>query len=281
LKIKNCNSLEYLNIWYCSALNLTIEGDLWYINAYKTSFVDSWSLHQSCLKLLNGRFFGWLFNECEVHFNTSNAILQKWTYTGMYFSGTIENTDISDCIFNSKIKNSSDYGILKIFHGGIKQLYSQIGKKNEASKHFYLEKTYERKSYLRKPLILINRYTGNAKWIYFFLLCTQYSFKYLYSGFLNVLWGYGERPSRVFVISIFVIILYSIIYCYSYNSSVNTHHNFINSLYYSIVTFSTLGYGDISQTDKYLRLLSGIEALLGMSLWGILIAGFTSNAKAY
>ena len=48
-----------------------------------------------------------------------------------------------------------------------------------------------------------------------------------------------------------------------------------------MVTFTTLGYGDILQTDELLRLLTGIEAILGMSFWGILIAGFTSNARDY
>ena len=105
--------------------------------------------------------------------------------------------------------------------------------------------------------------------------------KYIYSLFNNILWGYGEKPARVFLISISSILLFSLIFSFHPNSNPVTHLNFANSLYYSMVTFATLGYGDISQTDILLKLLSGFEAILGMSLWGILIAGFTSNSKDY
>ena len=40
-----------------------------------------------------------------------------------------------------------------------------------------------------------------------------------------------------------------------------------NCLYFSVVTFTTLGYGDISLSADY-RLLSGIEALNGIILVG-------------
>ena len=99
--------------------------------------------------------------------------------------------------------------------------------------------------------------------------------------FQNLLWGYGERPARVFGISLITIFIFSFCYCYLPHSSSETHLNFVNSLYYSMVTFSTLGYGDITQSDGLLRILSGLEAILGMSFWGILIAGFTNNSKDY
>jgi hypothetical protein len=38
--------------------------------------------------------------------------------------------------------------------------------------------------------------------------------------------------------------------------------------YFSIVTFTTLGYGDISLSEHEWRLLSGIEALTGILLVG-------------
>lgn len=43
------------------------------------------------------------------------------------------------------------------------------------------------------------------------------------------------------------------------------------AVYFSIVTFTTLGYGDITLADHQWRLLSGVEALNG-----VLLAGWTT-----
>lgn len=43
--------------------------------------------------------------------------------------------------------------------------------------------------------------------------------------------------------------------------------SFSEALYFSIVTFTTLGYGDISLTSDW-RLLSGLEAINGIMLIG-------------
>ena len=113
------------------------------------------------------------------------------------------------------------------------------------------------------------------------LFYSKYFFKYLKSGFLNFLWGYGEKPNRVFRLSFLLILICTFIYYFHPESSVETKDNLVNSIYYSIVTFTTLGYGDILQKDEFLKIISAIEALLGMSFWGILIAGFTNNSKDY
>ena len=44
--------------------------------------------------------------------------------------------------------------------------------------------------------------------------------------------------------------------------------NFEEAFYFSVVTFTTLGYGDITLTDSKWRLLGGIEALDGILLVG-------------
>ena len=282
LLIKNCISNTPIKLWFCSAINLTIEGDLAFIDAHKTSFYDVFNLKYRNLKLLNGNFQSWKFNDCNVNFSATNAILNFWEFTGWDFNGTISNTDIKDCIFKSSpIQYPISYGRVKYFHAQIKRLYSQIGKKGEASKHFYLEKTYERKSFRHLKENFRNEFYKNRQGLYKSRFYLKYYFKYLYSGFQNILWGYGERPAREFSISIITIFLFALCYCYFPHSSKDTHLNFINSLYYSMVTFSTLGYGDITQSDKVLRLFSGLEAILGMSFWGILIAGFTNNTKDY
>ena len=46
------------------------------------------------------------------------------------------------------------------------------------------------------------------------------------------------------------------------------YKDFMKSLYFSIVTFTTVGYGDITPIG-YSVLLSGIEMLLGVTMVGI------------
>ena len=282
LKISNCLINSTFNLWFCSATNISIEGDLAFLNAYNTKFYEVFNHKFNNLKLQNGRFQSWSFTNCELDFSATNSVLHLWEFNGWDFTATISNTDIRECNFvNSKILYPISLGRAKDFHSKIKRLYSQIGKKKEASSHYYLEKTFERKTFLHIKENYRNesfKAKGNfAKK----RLKIKFYLKYIYSGFQNILWGYGEKPSRIFNISILTIIIFTLLYCYSPEASIYTRNNFLNSLYYSIVTFTTLGYGDISQTNVYLRLLSSFEALLGMSFWGILIAGFTSNSKDY
>ena len=60
-----------------------------------------------------------------------------------------------------------------------------------------------------------------------------------------------------------------------------TYNYLARSLYFSIVTFVTLGYGDISQTSPPLQLMSAVEAFSGMFLTGLFLAGFASKTKQY
>ncbi len=282
LRLTNCINDTPIKLWFCSAVNMTIEGDFAFVDGYNTSFYEVFNQKYQNLKLINGSFQRWSFNNCKVNLSASNAILHRWDFTGWDFNATISNTDIADCHFkSSSINYPIGYGRARDFHSHIKRLYSQIGKKKEASHHYYYEKNYERKSFLYAKANYQNQYHRNKGKGAKMVLRLTYLIKYIYSSFLNLLWGYGERPARVFVISITSIFIFALCYCYLPSASPTTQYHFANALYYSLVTFTTLGYGDISQTNQYLRLLSGLEALLGMTFWGILIAGFTSNAKDY
>jgi voltage-gated potassium channel Kch len=50
--------------------------------------------------------------------------------------------------------------------------------------------------------------------------------------------------------------------------SISTLDTFEKAMYFSVVTFTTLGYGDITLPQEEWRMLSGIEALNGILLVG-------------
>ncbi len=271
-----------LQFSFSSALNVHIEGTLNFVNAYKTSFGELFQQKGNNLRLANGNFQRWTFEDCSVHIDLSHADLSYWKFTGDDFSITVNNSDIRESAFNTpSVRSPIHWGLYREFHARVKRMYSALGKRKEASNHFYLEKKFEQGSY---------KYPQANHRTEFFSAKTKSErlgmYTRMYANFaklclLDKLWGYGEKPQRVFGISLIVLSLFTLLYCLHPDANCETKHHFWNSVYYSTVTFTTLGYGDIAQHTTFLRVASGFEALLGMSFWGILIAGFTSNAKDY
>jgi uncharacterized protein YjbI with pentapeptide repeats len=87
------------------------------------------------------------------------------------------------------------------------------------------------------------------------------------SMLLRIVMGYGEKPLRVVANAFCVILAYSAAY---YFHGQITGRSFVDSLYFSIVTFTTLGYGDIAP-HGYMRLVAASEALVGIFLSGLFI----------
>ena len=92
------------------------------------------------------------------------------------------------------------------------------------------------------------------------------------------MWGYGERPSRIFLFAFFMIGIYATIFDGA-DWGKNAPLTWIDSAYFSVVTFTTLGYGDILPTTTALKLLCGSEAILGAFTMGLVVAGFAGRSK--
>ncbi|MGL5692643.1 MAG: potassium channel family protein, partial [Peptostreptococcaceae bacterium] len=101
-----------------------------------------------------------------------------------------------------------------------------------------------------------------------------------------LLCGYGERPTYSLITSLEILIIFTIIYMFTgisvngelikYDMSFilnlpieNFHLDFLNSLYFSIVTFTTVGYGDIIPVGIMSMVLSGIEMVIGITMAGV------------
>ncbi|GAI12943.1 unnamed protein product, partial [marine sediment metagenome] len=93
--------------------------------------------------------------------------------------------------------------------------------------------------------------------------------KWLWSCFLNGIFGYGEQPGKVIVSAILVILLFASLFMIFGISNVgiefSTSNNFLDCMYFSTITFTTLGYGDFRPLEGWGRFLAGSEAFIGVS----------------
>ncbi len=118
------------------------------------------------------------------------------------------------------------------------------------------------------------------------------SFKRLASKLIDMFTGYGEQPAKIIVFSISTILLFAFMYAIMGVSASNeviqfdlqadassNAISFLNCLYYSVVTFTTLGYGDIVPL-AFTRFLAASEAFIGafaMALFVVIVAKKTSR----
>jgi hypothetical protein len=199
----------------------------------------------------------------------------------------------------------------------LRSAFQSSGMRREASECYYKERIYERKAYFRPYLDDSIRHKlpwrGHASllalyrswefgqistsdvWLHLRKLAISevqawlipkytirtliFKIRWLMSMVECAMWGYGERPFRIFVFAFLVIGVYAgIFHCADWGNHI-APLNWINSLYFSSVTFTTLGYGDIIPTTTILKLLCSSEALLGAFTMGLVVAGFAGRSK--
>ena len=127
--------------------------------------------------------------------------------------------------------------------------------------------------------------------------------KWLGSCFLNAIYGYGEKPERVFLSAILIILIFACVFMncgiasppsgnlpkYNilkelstgilYGDLLNKYvaipkEQAIKSLYFSTVTFTTLGLGDFTPVDNRGRIYVGLEAFIGAFMMALFVYTF-------
>ncbi len=100
--------------------------------------------------------------------------------------------------------------------------------------------------------------------------------------FGRIIFGYGERPHYPLLLALAVIVCWTGLYWHfdaieanpTDEAAVAEPATLGESLYFSLVTFTTLGYGDFKPKPDY-RLLAGAEAALGAGLMATFIVCLT------
>ncbi len=89
------------------------------------------------------------------------------------------------------------------------------------------------------------------------------------------LFGYGERPARILAVAAGIILLCALAFnqpdALMFDGS-TAEPSFLQSVYFSIVTFSTLGYGELyPQPGSIFRIIAMAEAISGVCLTALFI----------
>jgi len=114
-----------------------------------------------------------------------------------------------------------------------------------------------------------------------------YSFKRFFSKVVDLFCGYGESPLRVVVFSMIFIFLCALSFFILGTTEQNPIYpgvtgglgiflEFLNAIYFSVVTFTTLGYGDISPSG-IARFVAAFEAFIGSFTMALFVVVFVKK----
>lgn len=198
------------------------------------------------------------FSDCNLKsFSIIKSDISKLEFDDEFITKLNENTFFDK--FISKDKNKSYY---KNVYKSYKNIASQFESNrilNISGEYHYLYKCSE-----CKTLDGFSKFKSRLFWI----VC-----------------GYGERPTYALITSLEIILIFAIIYLFtgiSIGGRIINYRlswfsilekkiilvDFLESLYFSLVTFTTVGYGDIIPTGTSI-ILSSIEMILGVTMVGI------------
>jgi len=245
----NFNHSELLgaNLSTCDLTSASLEGAdltkanlfgarLWHTNLKNANLIEA---NLSSVDLWNSH----LFNVRLWHTDLTNAsYLSKEN-----FSHKI-NSFITIYRINEKGMLSSEEA-----YRSLKKLFLSEGRYNDASWASYKEKNME-KNILRK----------------------KRNPAYIPSLIMDLVCGYGEKPYRIIISSVIAIFgygfLYKILDAVRSSEIAGYRMKFADYIYYSIITFTTVGYGDfVPKINSIFRLIAASEAFTGVFMGGLFI----------
>lgn len=130
-----------------------------------------------------------------------------------------------------------------------------------------------RNDYLNASYLINRKYAAaERKW-----------FKKLLLNTFDLICGYGYKPWRTIISSFAIIIFCAIIFWLIGLSSPHSFNiasaslSFIDCIYYSGITYTTTGYGDIVPIINVVKIISILEAILGVSMLSLFIFSLTKS----
>lgn len=165
------------------------------------------------------------------------------------YEAHLEEADWGNYVIGEE--GNKDFRSAENIYRRLKMWYNTAGMYSIAGKFFYREMTVKRKS-LRW---LSNPFPKLRETLYW-LLC-----------------GYGERPWQAFASAVVIVVALALIY---FAIGTLTPNSFPHSLYYSMVSFTALGYGSwAAEPMGWVKWLGACESFLGVFIMALFLITFT------
>lgn len=200
------------------------------------------------------------------------AYLSRTRLTGAYFdeSTRFENVRWGDRVLGDE--GHCEWQEVADIYRRLRNWHAFAGHYDEAGEFFYREMTARRKASWwgrerGRPLkqILRTRHLWSC-------IAPQRPFHWVWAMLVNVLCGYGERPFRVLISAVSVVLGLAIIYL---GIGTLTPNSFMHCLYYSAVSFTALGYGSWApQPTGWVRGIGAFEAFVGVFMMALFLVTF-------
>jgi len=222
-------------------------------------------------------------------------------FNGAFLRNTkIKRDQIVEHILQEKNK---DFFLAKDVYLLLKNNFHNIGRYDDESWAFKKEKDMDRLSQSFPYYKLNLKKKGKKEKLPILKWIRKGNFKkWIISAFSNMIYGYGERPWNVIKTAVAIIIIFALSFSFIglgnpeiielkgtaiHQNSGNTVdlaskgllknnviRNFPDSLYFSTITFTTLGYGDFRPLEGLGRILAGSEAFLGAIMMALFVYTF-------
>ncbi len=177
-----------------------------------------------------------------------------------------------------------------------RRTYEHLGDRETADRYFYREMVARRKGRTEKLRERIKKeqeenenlsaFVGKLKKVYWFAAEKREKvYQFFEWLFADLTCQYGTNPQRpVLIWLLFVIGIFPLIYYFGNGVVSSTAHSIkplVSSEYFSIVTATTLGYGDLQPAlrtvlyiPQFFRMVASFEAIFGTFMWVIFLTVF-------